>query len=209
LLERLYRVRLSERVEDYLVTDPAMLKLLGHHLDDHEVREKLLVAESPGALDISLYIDATVLKKLADQNPLEILNGENLHEFLIALEGVSHFVYLVYKALMEDTVTRFELEMQAEIDKYVITLFLLRRQGSEPQVSAIHRSLFDSPRFHPCLTSDNLQRYRDANRYAGKYCNSLINRYIHAPASNGLIDELRDFYRLNQRRKVRFVDTLQ
>ena len=110
---------------------------------------------------------------------------------------------------MVDTVTRFELEFQAEIDKYVITLFLLRRQGSEPRVSAIHRSLFDSPRFHQCLTPHNLQRYRDANRYAGKYCNSLINRYIHAPGSYGLINELRHFYRLNQRRKVRFVDTLQ
>lgn len=186
-----------------------MLKLLGHHSDNSEVHEKLLVAESPGALDVSLYVDDSVMSRLAKQNPLETLDGDNLHEFLVALEGVSHFVYLVYKALMEDSVTRFEMEVQAEVDKYVVTLFLLRRQGSNPQVSAIHRSMFDSPRFHHSLTAQCLERYRNANRYAGKYCNSLINRFMREPGGSGLLNELRHFYRLNQRRKVRFVDTIQ
>ncbi len=45
-----------------------------------------------------------------------------------ALEGVSHFVYLAWNAGHDKPVSLLELEMQAEVDKYVGSYWLMRRQ---------------------------------------------------------------------------------
>ena len=49
------------------------------------------------------------------------LDGENLADFWSALEGVSHFTYYAWNAARDKSVSLFELELQAEVDKFVTT----------------------------------------------------------------------------------------
>jgi hypothetical protein len=99
-----------------------------------------------------------------------------------------------------------ELELQAEVDKFVGTALLLARQNQGRIPSALHGWLFDQPRFDQALEPSEQVRYRDASRYAGKYCQQLLNRYIKRQPGPGMLPELRRFYRYTRVDKIRHID---
>ena len=47
--------------------------------------------------------------------------------FCLALEGVSHFLYLIWNASFDRSVTLLEMELQAEIDKFVMLGIFLEK----------------------------------------------------------------------------------
>ncbi len=205
LLERIYQIELDHNVSDFLITDPKFVRLLEDSSSARDVNEKLLVAEVEDGIDIALFIDQVVLDRLSDDDPSSRLHDGNLSDFWIVLEGVSHFVYLVRSAAFDRRVTLLELELQAEVDKYVGTLFVVQQQrGAVP--ARLHHWLFEKPVFDDALENEALERYRRANRYAGKYCLTLENRFLRRPARESLIAELRRFYRMPHHKKMRHID---
>ena len=141
-------------------------------LGGRKVDEKLLIAEADGEADVALYLERELLDRLDRHDPLTKLDGDNLADFWAALEGVSHFTYYAWNAARDKAVSLFELELQAEVDKFVTTGMLLREQtGREP--GGLHGWLFDSPTLAAELDEHERERYRRANRYAAKYCRRL------------------------------------
>jgi hypothetical protein len=200
MLHELYALEIGYAVSDFLITDAVLAGRLD--VGGRKVDEKLLIAESNGEADVALYLEQELLDRLAQRDPLTRLDGENLADFWSALEGVSHFTYYAWNAARDKSVSLFELELQAEIDKFVTTAKLLREQtGREP--SGLHGWLFDSPTLAAELDDEERERYRRANRYAAKYCSRL------APGAGGTTaaqDELRRFYRLSQPMKLAHID---
>ncbi|CAN5210043.1 hypothetical protein BH24PSE2_BH24PSE2_02160 [soil metagenome] len=206
LLERIYEFQSGYDVADYVITDFRLAQLLDSSGSKRKVREKLLVAESSGCLDLALFIDSRVLEELHADDPLESLHDGNLASFWIALEGVSHFLYVTRSVAHDRSVSLLELELQAEVDKYVASIFLLSRQAGAGVSVRLHTWLFERTTFDRSLDGETLERYRQANRYAGRYCRHLNSRYLGAKRRSGLIAELRRFYRLPQHRKIRHID---
>ncbi len=202
LLEHIYRIKLDYRVDDFLITDPELAAALLGSPDVCPSREKLLVRQEQGELQLSLYLDKEIVQRLTKQNPITSLHDENLEDFLLALEGVSHFLYLGWKAELEQGVSLLELELQAEVDKFISTLTLLARQRRRWIPFHIHRRLFERCGFEPYLEGERLWRYRNANRFAGKYCWQLEDRYLNRRKITSLMEELRHFYRLSQQQKI-------
>src|SRR5690349_12141641 len=127
LLRELYALDLEYEVDDFLTTDADLARALdggGRELD-----EKLLIAETDGEAEVSLYLEPSVLERLACSDPLTKLDSANLADFWTAFEGVSHFTYYAWNAQLEKSVTLLEMELQAEVDKFVATTLLLERQG--------------------------------------------------------------------------------
>lgn len=207
LLERIYEFESALRVDDFLITDARLAQSLDPVRPARAMREKLLVAESADGLDLALYVDQAVIDELSADDPTESLHDGNLASFWIALEGVSHFLYLTRSAAFRRSVSLVELELQAEIDKYVCTLVLLTRQAGAGVPARLHAWLFDRPAFDEALDVQGLERYRRANRYAGRYCRHLNIRFLGARRDSGLMTELRRFYRLPGHRKMRHIDT--
>ena len=87
-----------------------------------------MIAEADGEADVALYLERELLDRLDRHDPLTKLDGDNLADFWSALEGVSHFTYYAWNAARDKTVSLFELELQAEVDKFVTTGKLLREQ---------------------------------------------------------------------------------
>jgi len=203
-LERIYDVEIPHSVNDFLITDSAVLSgIQGHeHTEPSEIEEQLLVVQDGDSVDIALYVDNEVVDRLAQDDPRSRLHAGNLADFCTAMEGVSHFLYLIWNAHHERGVSLMELEMQAEIDKYVSTAFLFGQQGSGRIPSSLHRWLFDSPVFDSSLDRTSLERYRDANYYASKYCARLEKRYLTRNGRAGMFNDLRRLYRLTNRAKI-------
>ncbi|MBA3562522.1 MAG: hypothetical protein H0W33_00640 [Gammaproteobacteria bacterium] len=207
LLERIYEIERSHEVADFLITDASLAQRLDSSGPAREVREKLLVAESADGLDVALYVDPRVLEQLDADDPTENLHDGNLASFWIALEGVSHFLYVTRSVAHDRSVSLLELELQAEVDKYIASLFLLSRPVGAGVPVRLHAWLFEQPSFDASLDGEGLERYRQANRYAGRYCRHLNSRFLGPRRASGLMSELRRFYRLPQHRKMRHIDT--
>lgn len=205
-LSSLYEAPIEQRVVDYLVTDARLAQALEDSEQQHGNCERLLVRERSDALDISLYIDARILSSLTACNPYICLDERNLNEFLIALEGVSHFHYLVWNAVHARQVTQLEMELQAEVDKYVTATLLLRQQGVIDDSEAFHERFFTDVSYVLDGDCANGQRYREANHYAAKYCRGLNRRYPAQHEQPTFINELRRFYRLSQNGKIRSIE---
>jgi len=129
-LERIYEVEVPHNVDDFLVTDADLVARIEEGTDSRTIDEKLLVVQEDDRLDVALYLDRHLVHRLSDDDPNARLHEGNLVDFLTALEGVSHFLYLTWNAAHQRSISLLELEMQAEVDKYVSAAFLFGQQAS-------------------------------------------------------------------------------
>lgn len=185
-LEKLYRVDPGAEVEDFLIG----VDILDQLDLERRPREQLLM--SPAG-DVGLFLCRTVLENLATNDPGDGLGADNLADFLLAVEGVSHFVYLAWRARADQAVSALELELQAEVDKFVTCALELDLDSETCR--ALHRRLFHDFDYEPDLSSDERSRYETANRAAAGYANHLDREYIQPNRVGEMFAELRRFYR--------------
>jgi hypothetical protein len=203
LLSEFYALDIDYEVDDFVTTDEQLARALDG--GGRQIDEKLLIAENDGEAEVSLYLEQRLLERLERSDPLARLDSDNLEDFWTAFEGVSHFIYYAWNAQREKPVTLLEMELQAEVDKYVATTLLLSRQGQRcPR--GLHHWLFELPRLDERLDGEELDRYRRANRYAGKYCRKLAPAIARDAAGETLKSELRRFYRFSQGSKIDHIE---
>jgi len=202
-LNRLYALDTAFRVDDFLLTDEAAARELEGEAF-RAVEEKLLVMEEEEGLRLSLYLESGMLQRLEAARPLESLQRVELEDFWAVLEGVSHFTYLTFKAQQDRGVRPVELELQAEVDKFVVTALLALAQHRPASSRDLHHRLFELMRPDPALDAELRRRYLDAGRGAARYCQSLMRRFREL--SPALLPELRHFYRLDHLGKLRFIE---
>lgn len=179
--------------------------LLGRELEASE-DEQLLLCESESGAELSVYVDEQVLERLAQQNPLQHLNDANLADYCTAMEGVSHFQYLTWCLRFDRPFSLLEVELQAEVDKYAVAVYLLRQQGRSDLPRGLHRRLFDDVDFVAGLSAEIRQRYVEANRIAARFCLSIERRFLGERRfrPEAWLRALREFYRRPHHQKLRY-----
>ena len=98
--------------------------------------------------------------------------------------------------------------LQAEIDKFIMMRSLIDSDCCRDDINCLQSWLFEKVGFDELLTESELERYKQANYYAGKYCMSLQQQYKLQGLNNKLLKELRRFYRLVQEDKMRYINQL-
>jgi hypothetical protein len=185
-LERLYQL---DRVADVLAfVAPG----------DEGEREALMVRMADdGAVEMSL--------RLPSLGPREedLFGGPGLDPLCQIIEGVSHFVYLASRAREDRRTTQLELEVQAEVDKYVVLIAALG-SPDEPKSAQLRKRLYDDVSFSSAEGTEVGDRYRIANQVAARFVRRLERTYLRAGRARELRGELRHFYRLGQEEKLRF-----
>jgi hypothetical protein len=204
LLAGIYDLPLQYQVYDFLFTERERLP---QSLRASDTDEQVLVLQEPDAAAVGLFLDAALLERLARSNPMQALHAGNLADYWTALEGVSHFTCLAYHAGHDRGVSVLELELQAEIDKYVSSWWLLRAQDPARYPAELHRLLFERCQVDPLLAGERRDLYRAANQYAARFCRRL-EKLMSAPAVRSrreTLAELRRFYRLSRERKMTYI----
>ena len=199
-LQDIYEVDIQHQVSDYLITCPSLAgDLAGTSVSGQ--KERLLFSQDTNELCLSLFLDDEVLRGIQDDNPLH-----DMQSFCLALEGVSHFLYLLWNASFDRKITLLELELQAEIDKFVMMVFVTQKQDRRVEPSVFRKILFENTRLHEGLDSTQKERYARASRLAEKYCWKLESDYLSRRSRQEALSELRQFYRLTQAEKLRRID---
>lgn len=197
-LESLHDVEAGACVTQFLVDHRAREVLPGAR---EGLPEQLFIHEDDDALDLALYLDGQVLKRVERDPPSRRLHSGNFEPFCIVLEGVSHFVMLAWRTQQERPVSGLELEIQAEVDKFVVSWLLLAEQGVALRSSAhlLRRRLFEQWSLRDDVPEDEANRYQDATRYAASFCRDLS----HARGPREVRSRVREYYRTGLAEKVR------
>ena len=152
---------------------------------DQGSREVVLLRETHDELELALV--------LPPESKAIPVGGALSDVWLQVAEGVSHFLYLVERARVSLPVTKLELELQAEVDKFVLSL------GFCPDSArGLLDRLFDSPQFLDPEDSEAGERYRLAHHLAARF----VSRVVVANDRGRAQGRLRSFYRAGQAEKI-------
>jgi len=125
-LETIYQLPGDLSIEDFLINQETLEKLKEQqcNLPDTLNRKGLMLLFPKGdELRLAIYLHDQVMNNLHKHNPFLGLNEQNIHDFCIMAEEVSHFLYTTWKAGHSIQMTKLELELQAEVDKFIICTF--------------------------------------------------------------------------------------
>ena len=193
-LQQHYDLELPHRVEDFVSHDAESLsQLTGQALDGPET---LLFQQHGDNLDITLFLDPQMISEVGEKPWASHWNGRHFGHYCTILEGVSHFVYLCWNALHNRAVRPVELELQAEIDKFVVTTLSANTNNlHKHNKQHLLERLFIDVGYRSNLSPEQHNRYERANASAHSYCDYLCKNYYLAPDNNRLSAELARFYR--------------
>ena len=186
-LEALYRVETRLAIDAFVID--AVQR--GQMQPARAPREQLLLREMDGELGMALFVDAAAIANLERHDPAARLDERNFADFCLAVEGVSHFVYVALAAARQRPVSQLELELQAEVDKFA-TCFLVTGAAAN-----LRRRLFGDVTYADDLDADERERYRTANNEASRYTEALERRFVARAETGALLAELRRFYRMD------------
>jgi hypothetical protein len=182
-LEQFYGLERAPNVKEYT------------RLGAANTREQLLVQESQQGIYLAVVFPE-------DQIPAGPLQPSD--DWTQLIEAVSHYLFLSERARVELPTTQLELELQAEIDKFVVlqpTFGSVERGhpgGLERELLDLHRWLYEDVRFLHASESEAGERYRLANRLAAKYVAKLLEHVDPVEWQR----RLRAFYRVGQTEKI-------
>jgi hypothetical protein len=185
-LSRLYGIGEAPPVDDFI------------EASDQADREVLVIVDrgAEGEVELSLRL------------PRSAVEGHPSFDQLCQIvEGVSHFLYVVERARRELPATQLELELQAEVDKYVLLAhgpaLAAGPSRFEPERAArIRQTLFDRVRYVDPAGTVTGDRYRFANDLAAGFAARLERRFARHGRFEQMRAALRRFYCAGQAEKI-------
>jgi hypothetical protein len=184
-------------------------------LTDDDAREALLIRDAGGDLEVALHLPRAAIARG---------RAASFDEICQIVEGVSHFLYVAERARRELPATQLELELQAEVDKYVLLVLggladnvelaspLFPRHDEagrlgaarfEPERAAhIRAHLFERVTYKDPPGTETGDRYRIANDLAARFVGRLESELARRGRLDELLARLRRFYAAGQTEKI-------
>ena len=204
-IEAIHRIELDVDIADFMA-DSATLRALAPNLprslSSFPSSDHLIAWQGDDHLFLAVHINEATLADLAVHNPFIQLTSNNFRNFCVVIEEVSHFVYITWKAGHDRPVTLLEMELQAEIDRYILLILMLQAQGRVVNLRRLKEYLFEEITLRPRLDEEQQNRYLAANRLALKYCHHLERHDLLGADKSDLFRELRQFYRASLQGKI-------
>jgi hypothetical protein len=150
------------------------------------VPEEVFVSDDPLDPALGVFIDPAVLRRMRPS----LSDATGLDAYCVATEGVSHFVYLAHRAAEERQVSLLELELQAEVDKFV------HLAGKLTEHERLFEQLFERYALRDGLDDESSARYHTASRAAARFCHKLLG-------CGARLERAREFFRQSLEGKLR------
>jgi hypothetical protein len=203
-IENLYMIELKEiNIEDFLTKLPK----------DYPIDGGVFLEKKEEYLSISLGFSEKILEFIGYSTELtkkksqkKIIKAKDFELLNTVIEEVSHFCYISWKYGYQNqplqSVSRFELELQANIDTYLITTELMLRNNKIPL--NLKENLFQKREIYEGHKKSWKEIYIKTRYYAESYTN-----YLDYIISNKNIkqahNDLREFYRKGELAKKQHI----
>jgi hypothetical protein len=212
LIERTYRIRsgLAE-IGPFVIGDLGLRRFYvsargGHAIESTDGQgARTLVRETGRGVVACIYFPDAMIRQLEAYPPQCGVREENQAAFATFVEEVDHLLVLAERTLREWPVSLFELELHANVSKYLVLARFLA--GSSDHLRAdrrlwLRRRLFDGVRY--CDEDPEVRRrYRDAARWSVQFIDGLSTL---DPAA--AIAALRRFHAVGAAEKLRIISAI-
>lgn len=180
----------QRRIEVLYALEPGPDVTAFTFIDPDNGPEQVLVRQTLDTLELQLSLPSNLNVHALPQSD----------DHVSVVEGVSHFVHLAERSRTQLSTSHLELELQAEVDKFV--LLWDRVETREPPLLAdLHDWLFGRVSYLDEAGTIAGDRYRFANRLAAQLCGRLLEKTRRG--ANAPLAFLRHFYRCSLADKIR------
>ncbi len=204
-IKALNNVEHEHRAEDFIVrepepvgqTDPAGALYIREERD----------AESEGVA-VGIYFHPKVVRELGSFRRWKMhnLSLPQKRAFSVASEEVSHFNYLLRQVHAGREVSRFELELQGEVDTFLLIFFATTGRGRETEAfDMVFRQAFEAFRLVDGLDAGEQERYREANQTARQFLRKLREELCRPETRAAALRRIRHFYRVGLAEKMSLI----
>jgi hypothetical protein len=170
---------------------------------NHAISEQVFVTEGEEPR-LGVFIAEDLLERLPRASKaLSLRDLPALDDYCVVAEGVSHFLCLAHRSDKERAVSLFELELQAEVDKFVHLNEKLALEPGSTEQSILVETLFERYALRDNLSTDEITRYREATRHAAKFCHRLSRKAEKKRSNAVMLDEAKSFFELTLAEKIR------
>lgn len=183
-LARLYQVDDVPSIEPFV------------EIGEEHSREALFLRETDEGLELSVRLPRLL------EGRFDLKHSDSLDRMCQVIEGVSHFLYVSHRANCERSTSQLELEIQAEVDKYVV-LAGTRRDLSVDESRHLRHALYNNVNYTHSEDTPLGERYRLANRVAHDYVSDLEARYVPKGRFPAMRAAFRSFFRSGCEQKMR------
>lgn len=194
-IKDLYAIHTPYRAERFLLTSPES----SNHIDG------ALYVRPGSEIRLGIYFSPkiqSVVEDLSLHTELSTWSTNHLNTFCVLAEEVSHFHYFLYHASNGRPVSQLELEIQGEIDRFLVCHFF----NPQTSLTTLVERLFERFKIRENATPEEAQRYERAHDTAKKFVLRHFSRLAHPSQHELLFRFLRRFYRLAEREKIRLVN---
>ncbi len=220
-LQRQYDLAIPYQVQQFVSHDALLARELAATArqdnqdespdDAAAIEETVFICQSGDTLEFTVYLDHDVLD-IASENTrtdrhgrLHTYEQHTIDSLCTIVEGVSHAVCLLWHAHHDRQLRAVDLELQAEVDKYML---LMGCNPDDDSRGRLRRQLFDNARFTAPADTALHQRYKVASEGAASYCEWLSQAFPGPADQTGLTQELARFYRLSGAAKFEHIRRL-
>ncbi len=208
ILNNIYEISIPYNSEDFIIKKDGLKKLISGNSNIIFDRNQIILLEAEDEIKVAIYIRKRLLNNLELTNPICNLTDKNIEDLCVLTEELSHFLYLIWNVQNSRMISNLALELQAEIDKFIICILLLESQFKHELIQPLVYKLFINISFDKKLSEEDKERYIIANNYAKKYCEFLINHYFKTKKITEAYRELRQFYRYDLTKRLEYIKKL-
>lgn len=195
LLEQQNGATSAPAIDQFLLTKAARDRFTGAQSD---AVEQVLVSDDPESPELGVFIDPDTLA-LAERALPRLQDTSHLDAYCVATEAVSHFVLLTHRAALDAQVSLLELELQAEVDKFVHLSAELRLAHGSPEQTHLFDKLFERYSLRSHVSAEESDRYKTATDIAARFCLKIQRE------PERIADRVRRFFASSLQDKLRTV----
>lgn len=209
-IKHLYNLNSLHCAEEFLIQ--SVPNLVPPKAASKDLKGALYISPSPPnhkleepSVDLGIYLSEDIRELLKNftrwSSPW---THQQVQAFSIAGEEISHFHYFVFNLSRERPISEFEIELQGEIDKFLL-LFFSEFHSQLPKKEKFEK-LFEQLFFNFSLVSSlaptEKQRYLDATIYARRFVQNIRKDLVDEGSIERAITSARQFYQKELADKV-------
>ena len=164
---------------------------------------RTLLRESVDGVRVTVYFPDRMIRQLEQHPPQRGLHQHNVRAFAVLVEEIDHLLLIAERARRRRPVSLFELELHAEVSKYLVLARFLA--GSGAPLTEHHRVWLKHHLFEAHSFSDPdpkvRERYRQARRAAVRFLRGMA---LESPQRR--VRLLRRFHHADAQAKLRLSD---
>ena len=214
-IKQLYNLESPHRAENFLIepNSPKARSIPIKPISDQQAAVIIKYsAKDASNVDLGIYFGDKIKADLSRMEAIEPAQWphQELNALSVAAEEISHFHYLVDRFQAEQRVTQLELELQGEIDKFLLIFYLVQQTMGESReiFEKIFEQVFHHFTWAGNLSAEQKQRYEQANAQARQFVKNFGDTMWGRRSQDQCLEYLRYFYRLTQSEKLGFISRL-